>query len=329
MKKSIFFTIIISLLIGVFWVFKDKILEFIDKNFSSNLTTKTALVDSQKRDKNRDKNLSKENLVVSIHGEYITKDDLPQEYKTLNYEQKKRFLSRYIYLKVALDTLKDKKIEYKKEIDEAIEKEKNKLKRLGVKLSPLEELILEQDITFKTIAFYEVAKKDRELDKKVEEFYKKNEKNFEMPDSIEVSHISINGEKEAKKVLKELTDKNITIEDFVEYAKKYSKDYRTLNVGGYVGKVGEKELGEEFFKEIWDSNISSGVYPKLLKRKKNYYHILYVFQKIPKHKKSIDEERENIEKFLLHKSILGWKKRTFQKADKNASVKVYDIKVDY
>jgi|GEM_PF-6914471 len=321
MKKIILIVAIISLLIVGFFSIKRSSLKGVD---DINSSSKQKLISNTKVDRN----ITKDNLVVSIHGKDITKDDLPKEYSELNYRQKKKFLSRYIYLKVVLDRLEDKQREYKGEIEKAIEKEKNRLKRLGVEINPLEELLLKMDASFNTIAFNEVLKKHKNIDREIEEFYKKSEKNFNMPDSLEISHISLKDKNRAEKILKELIDKNATIEIFAKYVKEYSRDYRTVAEGGYVGKVDKKGIGDKFFKEMWDSNISKGIYPKLLEQK-NYYHILYIIDKIPAYKKTLSEERDNIEKFILRREIRKWRVEHFRESDKNSNVKVYDIKVNF
>jgi len=307
MKKSIFFTIAITLLVGTLLLCINKTYRI--KDIIMNLD-------------------SNSNLVVSIHGKDITKDDLPKEYETLNDNQKRRFLSRYIYLKVALDTLKKEKEKYKQNINEAIKQEKNKLDKIGVTLSSLEELILKQDIEFQTIAFNEVLKYHKDIDKDIEKYYNEHEQKFDYPNRLELSHISIKDKDKAEKILKELLDKNASIKEFSEYARKYSKDYKTAIMGGYVGKIGEDELGKKFFKQIWDSNISNAIYTKLLKGKKNYYHILYILDKNKAHKGTLKEEENNIKQFLLEKEIRVWKAKHFTKSDKNSSVKVYDIKLE-
>ena len=319
MKKLIPIIAIISILVaGFFFIKKNSLKDIFDTNNSSKNTIVTPI----------DKNITKENVVVSIHGKDITKDDLPKEYDTLNYQQKKRFLSRYIYLKVVLDTLEDKQKEYKEQIEKAIKDEKKRLERIGVKISPLEELLLKMDATFKTINLNEVLKRHKNIEQEIVDFYKKNEKKFNMPNSIEISHISLKDKKKAEEILKELRDKNASIEEFAKYAIKYSKDYKSVAEGGYVGKVDAKTIGEKFFKDMWDKNISKGVYPKLLKQK-NYYHILYILDKIPAHKKSLEEERENIKKFILRREMRKWKVKHFRESDKNSNVKVYDIKVNF
>jgi len=52
------------------------------------------------------------------------------------------------------------------------------LEKIGIELTPLEELIWIENITFQTIAFNEVLKQHKDIDDEVESFYKKREKSF-------------------------------------------------------------------------------------------------------------------------------------------------------
>ena len=264
--------------------------------------------------------------VVSIHNKIYTKKDFPKEYSELKYEGKKRFLSRYIYLRVVLDNLKDKEKIYQKEIKEAIDKNSKELKRRGVLLKGLEKLISDYDITFNTIAYNEVLKKDKNIDKKIKNFYKEHKNAYNYPNIVEISHISFKDKKEATKILKELKDKNITAKIFSQYVEKYSKDLKTISNGGYIGKVSEKELGKDFFNKVFNSKKGNII--NSLLEKQNYYHIIYLLDKYPAHKAKLEDEKNNIINFLLRREIRKWKVKEFSKADKNSKVKVYDIRVD-
>ncbi len=264
--------------------------------------------------------------IFSINGLYIIKKDLPKEYNELKYNGKKRFLSRYIYLKVVLDTLKDKEKLYKKEINIANLKKEQELKKRGVVLGGLEKFISNYDTIFNTIAYQEILKKHKDINKEIDDFYRKHNKAYNFPDMAEISHISVNNKKEANKILKELLDNNATIETFAKYVVKYSKDLKTISNGGYVGKVGKRELGENNFNILWNAK-NNNILETVLKQK-DYFHIIYLFNKYPAHKATLKEERENIIDFILAKEIRKWKQASFSKANKNAKVKVYDIKVD-
>ncbi len=264
--------------------------------------------------------------VVSIHNKIYTIKDFPKEYSELKYKGKKKFLSRYIYLRVVLDNLKDKEKLYQKEIKENIDKNSKELKRRGIILEGLEKLISDYDITFNTIAYNEVLKKDKNIDKKIMDFYKQHEKAYSYPNMVEISHISFKDKKEANKILKELKDKNITTKLFSQYVKKYSKDLKTISYGGYIGKVGAKELGKDFFNKVFNSK--KGTIINSILEKQNYYHIIYLFDKYPAHKATLEDEKNNIIHFLLRREIRKWKVKEFNGADKDSKVKVYDIKVD-
>ncbi len=285
---------------------------------------------------NIDRNISKKSIkdinktvpkdtVVSINGKYILKKDLPKEYNKLSYSEKKHFLSKYLYLKVALISLLDKEKEYQKEIKSELETRKTEAQKIGVHLDELQQILLNYNVIFDEIAYQEVLKKDKDIDKKVNEFYKKHEKEFSYPKTIEVSHISFRSKERAEKVLNELNqEKNITIDTFATFAKKYSEDLKTKFNGGYVGKIG-KEQNKPFFDKLWKAEDNSLV--KEIFEKDKYYHIIYVLKKHNAVKRTLKDERLNIIKFLLKDDIKKWKKETFKKSDKKTKVKVYDIKI--
>jgi len=290
-----------------------------DKSKESNSST----IDINKTDIN--KTIPKD-VVLSINSKYITKSDLPKEYDTLKYEGKKRFLSRYIYLKVVLNSIKDKEKLYNNEIENAKIKKEKELKKIGVVLGGLEKFITSYDITFNTIAYQEVLKKHKDINKEINTFYKKHDKAYNFPNMVELSHISFSDKKKANEILKKLKDENLTIEKFAKNVEKYSKDLKTISNGGYVGKVGEKQIGKDNFNILWNAKENNIL--NVVLKEKNYFHIIYILNKYPAHKATIKEERQNIIDFLLAKEIRKWKLTSFSKANKNTKVKVYDIKVD-
>jgi len=103
--------------------------------------------------------------------------------------------------------------------------------------------------------------------------------NKNLPTQIELRylHISIKNRDKAEGILKELLDKNTSIKEFAKYAREYSKDYKTAIKGGYVGKINRDELGNKLFEEIWDSNISYGIYTKILKGPKGFFIPYFLF----------------------------------------------------
>jgi parvulin-like peptidyl-prolyl isomerase len=270
--------------------------------------------------------MKKEGVILTINNKKYTKEDFPKEYGELKNKGKERFLSKYLYLKVVLELLRDERELYKKEINERLVKDRERLARQGVILDGLEKFISELDIAFNEIAYQEILKKHKNIDKEVKDFYKRNEKEYNYPDAIDVAHISFNSEDEAKKVLDELKEQNLSIEVFAKYVEKYSKDLKTIMEGGYIGRVGEKQIGKVSFDMIWKSK-DRGIADKLLVEG-NYYHIIYILKKYPAYKSTLKEERNKIINFLLAKEIKKWKLEKFKIGDKKCRVEVYDIDVD-
>jgi len=273
----------------------------------------------------KDKNITiPTDAVVSIGDKIYTKKDFPKEYSSLSNRDKKKFLSLYLYSKVVLTLLKDKEKFYKKDIEIEINKEIADLKRKGIVLDALKKKILEDSIAFNTIAYQEVLKEDKNIDKKVHQFYKKHEKEFDYNRTIEVSHISLKDKKQAEEILKKLENyKDFNISIFAKFAKEYSLD-KTKYSGGYVGKIGKLD-NKKFFDKLWslkDNSLAKDIY-----KKDGYYHIIYILKKHNKEKRTLEQERLNIIKFLLSDEIQKWKIKKFKKAKKDIKVKVFDIKV--
>ncbi len=319
MKNRKLLLFFLSIIISVTGCTKsDKTKENNNSNLDKNISKKSTIKDINKT--------IPKDAVFSINGQYIMKKDLPKEYNELKYNGKKRFLSRYIYLKVVLDTLKDKEKLYKNEISKAKIKKEQELKKRGVVLGGLEKFIANYDTIFNTIAYQEVLKKHKDIKKEVNDFYTKHNKAYNYPNMAEIAHISLNNKKETNRILKELQDKNLTIETFAKNVEKYSKDLKTISNGGYVGKVGARELGKDNFNILWKAKENNIL--KVALKEKDYFHIIYIFNKYPAHKATLEEERENIINFILAKEIKKWKQTSFSKANKSSEVKVFDIKVD-
>ena len=265
------------------------------------------------------------NIVLSINGINYKKEDFPKIYTSLKYKEKKEFLSKYLYYKVVLDSLTNEQKKYKKEITKSLLEKKHELEKKGIQLDEIGKIILTYTLTLNTIAHEEVLKEHKDIDNQVKQFYKKHEKEFHYPDAVEVAHISLKSKKEAKDIIKKLNDKNITIERFSIFAKKYSLDIKTKFMGGYIGKIGKKQVNKDFFDILWKTKNNSLVQTPL--EKEGYYHIIYVLKKHNSTQKTLKEEKSSIINFLLKKEIKKWKAMKFKKANKETTVKVYDIKI--
>jgi len=270
--------------------------------------------------------MKKEGVILTINDRKYKKEDFPKEYMELKDKGKERFLSKYLYLKVTLESLQDKKEKYKNQIEQSVKEERKKLAKCGVTLDELETELSTLGIILNEIAYQEVLKKHQNIFKEAKEFYTKNKDGYIYSDTIEISHISVEDEKKAEEIIFKLQEQNLTIKNFAKLAKEYSQDLVTIYYGGYVGKVSKKELGDEIFQQL--SNLKKGNISKKPIKDKKYYHIVYVLDKIPAHTENFKDIEKSIIKHLIDKDIKRWKRSSFRVANKKTKVEVYDIKIN-
>ena len=265
--------------------------------------------------------------ILSIGDKIYTKNDFPKAYTKLSDKEKKNFLSKYLYYKVLLSSIPDKEKLYHNNISKSIKKIESEYKRKGIKLDELQKLILENKTAVFTIAEQEILKKHKNINKEINDFYTRNEKGYEYPNDVEVAHITIKDKNSTDKLIKKMRAKpTISIEKFAEYAKQYSIDPSTKFMGGYVGIVGEKELGKDNFNILWKGKEHNILQSPI--KIDGYYHILYIFKKNKSYKAKLEEEKENIKHILIKKEVRHWIKKYFIKSKKSQKVKFYDIKID-
>jgi len=263
-------------------------------------------------------------VLFSLNDRNYTIQNFPQDFKEFSKKEQRDFISRYLYYKLLLDELKNEQKKYKREIDAVVKKNIEKLNRIGVDNNSSYAFLSNYKITLDTTLknkFLEKYKLD-EIEKRVKDFYEKHKKEYFYPNRLEVSHIVLKDENKAKKLLKEFIDKNISIKEFAKIAQKESLDFSNKYAGGYVGYISKEATGDKFFKEMWDSNISYGIYPKLLK-KKNYYHILYILSRDKARQIPLKEDRDNILSYIVRKDKREWVSKTLRELKEKVKVKYY------
>ncbi len=261
-------------------------------------------------------------ILFSIDTTEYTSKEFPKEFETLPNEIKLLFISKYLFYKILLDSIKEEKILYFEEIQKNIKLKKEENQRIGKILTPIEKLFFEKKITANTIAYYEVLKKDTNITQKVKNFYHLHKKEFFYPKRVELSLITVKDKKTAKKILKELKEKKNDIHFFSKVAKKYSLLKSNLN-GGYIGYVVEKGLGKKKFNILYKNEVNQ-IVPKILDHK-GYYSIAYLLSKSKSQQKTLSELSEKIKMKLLKKKIDEWKQEKFQTRKKEVKVKLNKI----
>ncbi|KAB2496414.1 foldase protein PrsA [Priestia endophytica] len=193
---------------------------------------------------------SKEQVVASVDGSDITKDDV---YNLLADQNGA----------AAVDTLITEKI-----IDKEAEKEDIKItaKQVNQELDDLKEQYGGEDTFNQTLeasgvslsSLKEDIKKNKEIEellrpsikiteKEMKEYFNENKDSFAQAAQVKASHILVDDEKTAKE-MKEKLDKG---EDFATLAKKYSTDTATSESGGELGYFEEGTMTDEFDKKAF------------------------------------------------------------------------------
>lgn len=128
-------------------------------------------------------------------------------------------------------------------------------------------------------------------DKEIEDYYKKNETSFIVPESVKLSHIFSTSESTATKAL-EAIKSGLPFEEAVS---KYSEDFATLQLKGDLGTQTATTLqqgfGGDFAKAVMA--LKAGEVSKVIKSARGY-HIVKVFAKLPQVKKTLTEAKNDI-----------------------------------
>lgn len=262
------------------------------------------------------------NYIYTINGKKYGVETLPNLYIETSGKKRKLFLEKYLNYTLSLESLQEEQIKYKKQIDRYIKQEIEKNRYRGVVLDELEKEILFKSITLRTIAREEIAKDREDLDKKVKEFYTKNEKKYSYKRNIEVSYIYFKDEEKAKEVLFKLKKEKVDIARFASFAREYSISKKMRFNSGYFGYLLEDEKHKEFFSELWKSK-ENGFIPTVMKSN-NVFILVYIHQKREAGVESFEEAKDTIRTNMLTKSVRGWINRHYRKIIKNTKVDIFD-----
>ncbi|HJE02377.1 putative peptidyl-prolyl cis-trans isomerase Cbf2 precursor [Aliarcobacter thereius] len=228
-----------------------------------------------------------EEYYATVNGNKITKQDISIliQDPRVNYDQLPEDMKKQI-----LDGAINRKLLAKNALSSGVEKDssyKEALDRIKEDLA----LQVWQKQKIESIAFNDKEKK---------EFYDKNRDKFNIPETFEASHILVEDESEAKKIIKEL-DKAINKENkFAELAGSKSKDGSAKN-GGYLGKFASNEMVPEFSEAV--KGLSKGAYTKAPVKTQFGYHIILLKDKSSARSLGYDEVKDNIENIMKSEKI--------------------------
>jgi peptidyl-prolyl cis-trans isomerase C len=148
-----------------------------------------------------------------------------------------------------------------------------------------------------------VEKRAKVTDEEVKEFYDKNTKEFEMPETARASHILIRVPKEASDADKAAAKAKIEAarslikggEKFADVAKKHSEDPGSKDNGGDLGTFPRGMMVPQFDEVVF--TIATNTLSEIVTTPFGY-HIILVAERNPSHTAKLDEVKPNIERYL-------------------------------
>lgn len=222
-------------------------------------------------------------VIAKGKGIKITKNDLLDGFNSLpewarqgfqGKEGKERLLDEIIKRELLYQEAKKRGIEKDKDVKARIE-EFRKMSLITVLLKK------------------EIEEKARMVeDKEVKEFYDKNLQEFISGEEVEVSHILVSTEEEAKKLLVRIKKG----ENFSKLAKSFSKDPGSAGKGGKLGFIKRRQMVPEFEQVAF--NLKKGEISNLVKTQFGY-HIIKVTARKEGEKSDYANVKDTIKRRLM------------------------------
>jgi peptidyl-prolyl cis-trans isomerase C len=202
--------------------------------------------------------------LAKVGNTVITEADIEREIKNLPDFVQKMFegvsgRERFLEELVKRELLYQEALKKGLDKDPAYQKKLEDFKKIN-----LVGLLLEREIETKT----------KVSDKEIRDYYEKNKKDFAPVSQVSLSHILVNTEKEAQKILERLKKG----EDFAQIAKKSSIDTVSAKKGGDLGFFSKGEIPPEF--RIAAVRLKTGEVSEPIKTKSGYEIIKVTDKKV-------------------------------------------------
>ena len=260
--------------------------------------------------------------IQKTYGEVMSQEDMDKKIA----EVRKELLDQMIDQKLLLQEAKKKDIKVsKREVEDGMETVKGRFKRKDGKIVTAVEADAEFNSELKkqnlTIAkFRDKLREDIMVNKLIEDgvvrkvtpptadelksYYEKNRDKIDEPEKVSVRHILIRVEKNAStkeksqalNKIKEVQQKLKKGEDFAKLAQQYSEDPGSRKTGGDMGFIVRGMMVKNFEDTAFKTPV--GEISDYFETEFGY-HILKVDKKEAKQKRSFEEVKVNLEKYLL------------------------------
>ncbi|NLZ38806.1 MAG: foldase [Firmicutes bacterium] len=240
-------------------------------------------------------------VVAIVNGEKITKDQLYEAFLANggNTVLEQLISDRIIQQEAAKLGLKVTNTEVEAEIEKLIQENyygneeyyQQVLTQYGIT-----EDALKNSIRTELLLTAIVRNKIEVTDQEVEDYFRENQEDFNIPEKINVRHILVESEEEAKEILTLLNEG----EDFAELAKEHSLDPGSAAEGGALGFVGRGQFVQEFEDAAFALEV--GQYSKPVKSEYGY-HIIEVLERQEAREVEFSEVAEDVKKTLIEEKV--------------------------
>jgi len=239
------------------------------------------------------------NVVASVNGEKITKDEL---YQLLLKQAGQQGLNLLIAQRIVdLEAKKQKITISDAEIKEALEEyydhyggEETFTQIIEMSGTSLAEVKKNLVSTMKIKKLLEPRIKVTEEEMKA--FFEENKEDFAQEEQVKARHILVATEKEAQ----EIKDKLAKAEDFAALAKEYSTDDSTKNNGGQLGFFNRGDMVPEFEKAAFALAVGEISAPV----KTEYgYHLIKVEEKKEAAAPNYEKSKADIKEYLFNQKL--------------------------
>lgn len=245
-------------------------------------------------------------VLAEIDGEKITLSEFTRELDKIPLELKMFVLSQ-VGKKNYLERMITKKLLLREAKKEGIEKEKEFQERLS---ELREQLLIEMLLKKKITTDFRID--DAELKK----YYEAHKEEFKRPPEINTRHILLKTEEEARQIQEKL----MKGEDFVELAKKYSIDPAAKVTGGELGYHPRGSLVPEYEEEAFKLK-KVGQISGIVKSRFGYHLIRLEGIKPPSYAK-FDEVKELIRQRMIQEKQGEILQKYIEDLKKNAKIKI-------
>ncbi len=260
--------------------------------------------------------------IQKTYGEVMSQEDMDKKIA----EIRKELLDQMIDQKLLLQEAKKKDVKVsKREVDDGIETVKDRFKRKNGKmltsieadaefnselqkqnltLAKFRDKLREDIMVNKLIEDGVVRKVTPPSDDELKSYYEKNRDKIDEPEKVSVRHILIRVEKNAStkeksqalNKIKEVQQKSKKGEDFTKLAQQYSEDPGSQKNGGDLGFIVRGMMVKNFEDTAFKTPV--GEISDYFETEFGY-HILKVDAKQAKQKRSFEDVKLNLEKYLL------------------------------